>query len=177
MYRCGAQDLRPLALWDYWKFKLLAECFETFGPSLCDCWNLKVYFKDSVLWTFSSSFVRLLIFYIEAVLRTFSPSLMRLLIVKVIFYTDVDAVLGTFGPSPCETIGNLNYIFLLILVVCIETFGPSLCDCWKLKVYFEDSVLWTFDPSFVRLLIFYIEAVLGTFGPSLVRLLIIRIIL
>ena len=86
-------------------------------------------------------------------------------------------VLGTFGPSPCETIGNLNYIFLLILVVCFETFGPSLCDCWNLKVYFKDSVLWTFGSSFVRLLIFYIEAMLGTFGPSLVRLLVDRIIL
>ena len=114
--------------------------------------RLLIFYIEAVLGTFGPLLVRL---FIEAVLRTFSPSLMRLLIVKVIFYTDVDAVLGTFGPSPCETIGNLNYIFLLILVVCIETFGPS----------------------FVRLLIFYLEAVLGTFGPSLVRLLVVRIIL
>ena len=69
-------------------------------------------------------------------------------------------MLRTFGPSPCEAIGNLNYIFLLILVVCFETFGPSLCDFWKLKVYFKDSVLRTFGPLLVRLLL------VRTFGPS-----------
>ena len=90
-FGCSARDLRPLALWDYWKFILyifliLVEFFETFSPSLCDCWNLKVYFKDSMLWTFGSSFVKLLIFFIEAVLRTFSPSLVRLLVVRIILY-------------------------------------------------------------------------------------------